>query len=81
MLEYLLLDDGRRAGLTSSPDFFLTSGGLLKPLSSSSLSSEPDVAFAESVKDGLETMIAVSVDDLECDIFLASAVRPFGDVT
>lgn len=39
------------------------------------------MAFADSVKLGLETMIAVSVDDLECDIFLASVVRLFGEVT
>lgn len=81
MLEYLLLDEGRRAGLTSSPDFFLTRGGLRNPPSSSSLSSDPEVAFADSVKLGLETTIAVSVDDLECEIFLASAVNMFGEVT
>jgi hypothetical protein len=69
MLEYRRLDDGRKAGLTSSPDFFRTNDGLDSgPSSSSSLSS--DVCVGESnLARGI--MIAVSVDDRECDIFLA----------
>jgi hypothetical protein len=76
MLEYLRLDEGRRAGLTSSPDFFLTSGGLTRSPSSesSSLSSDGDSVTARS---GM--MMAVSVDDLECVILRAVALSAVGE--
>lgn len=76
MLEYRLLDEGRRAGLTSSPDFLRTSGGLTLRLSSSSLSS--DVCMGDSVKSGLTMLVAV--EDLECEILRASGERAVGDV-
>lgn len=78
MLEYLLLEDGLNAGLTNSPDFFLTSEGLLSNKPSSSLSSE--VAVGETSNDVERGMIsAVSVDDRECEILRASAVSAVGE--
>jgi len=77
MLEYLRLDEGRRAGLTNSPDFFLTSGGLtLRPSSdsSSSLSSDGDSVM---IRSGM--MMAFSVDDLECEILRAVALNAVGE--
>lgn len=80
MLEYRRLDVGLRAGLTSSPDFFRISEGFDKGPPSSSLSSE--VAVSDSVvKDAVRgNMIAVSVDDRECEIFRASRESGVGDV-
>lgn len=77
ILEYLRLDEGRSAGFTSSPDFFRTSDGLESgPSSSSSLSSDDCVGESNFV---LGIMIAVSVDDRECEIFRASADSAVGD--
>lgn len=59
---------GRRAGRTSSPDFFRTMGGLLD-ISSSLSSGELVRASSRFVS------IAVSVDDRECEIFLADLDR------
>jgi len=83
MLEYLRRDEGRNAGLTNSPDFFLRRGGLECGWSSSSspLSSVPDVAVDDSVMPGEVTTMADSVLDLEWDIFLASGVNVLGDTT
>lgn len=78
MLEYRLLDDGLKAGLTSSPDFFRTRDGLHVIASSSSLSSV--VCAGESANDVRGMMMAVSVFDLECEILRASGVRAVGDV-
>jgi hypothetical protein len=77
MLEYLRLDDGRKAGLTNSPDFFRTSDGLLSIPSSSSLSSDDCVGESNL---GRGITMAVSVDDRECEILRASADRAVGDV-
>ena len=77
MLEYRRREEGRRAGLTSSPDFFRTSEGL-NGFSSSSLSSEPCVGDSSNCCLGFK--IAVSVDDRECEIFLASALSAVGEV-
>ena len=78
MLEYLRLDEGRRAGLTNSPDFFLTSGGLTRSpsseSSSSSLSSDGD---SVTIRSGM--MMAFSVDDLECEILRAVALSAVGE--
>jgi hypothetical protein len=77
MLEYRRLEDGRSAGFTNSPDFFRTSDGF-ESCSSSSLSSDPWVGDSKCVCRGM--MIAVSVDDRECEIFRASALNAVGDV-
>lgn len=79
MLEYLLRDDGLNAGLTSSPDFFLTSDGLLRGPSSSSLSLSSVLWVGESANVGLEMTIS-AVFDLECEILRASGVRAVGEV-
>jgi hypothetical protein len=75
MLEGRRLDEGRRAGLTNSPDFFRRSGGLtVKPISSS-LSSE--VWMGESVKEAVLWLDRlISLADLEWAILRASGVKP-----
>lgn len=74
MLEYLRLDEGLRAGLTNSPDFFLKSGGLIwRPSSSSSSLSEGDSVMRSGMR------IVVSVEDLEWEILRADALRAVGE--
>jgi len=77
MLEYRRLEDGLRAGLTSSPDFFLTSGGLTRSSSSSSSSSLSSEGDSVTTRSGM--MMAVSVDDLECEILRAVALNAVGE--
>jgi hypothetical protein len=77
MLEGLRREAGRRAGLTSSPDFLRSSGGFIRnPSSSASLSSE-DVVMTGQVSSGstlcLESII--SLDEREWAILRASADR------
>lgn len=65
MLEKRRHEDGRSAGLTSSPDFFLTMTGRERWSESFSLSSvEGDLGFVSHT-------IEPSVEDLECEIFRA----------
>lgn len=82
MLDGRRLDEGRRAGLTSSPDFLRSSGGFIRsPSSSASLPS--DELMMVSVWMGWimcwDSMI--SLDERECEILRASAEREQASVT
>jgi hypothetical protein len=69
--------------LTNSPDFFLTSGGLTRsPSSSESSSSSSSLASdGDSVITWSGMTMAVSVEDLECEILRAVALSAVGEWT
>ena len=77
MLEGLRFMDGaRRAGLTSSPDFFRIKGGLIRRSSSSASSASlSDVLWPGdwNLLRGKSKKALASVLDLECEIFRAPA--------
>lgn len=75
MLEGRRREAGRRAGLTSSPDFFRTMGGRLVGPSLSSSSSEScleDAGEVIRICVGDSNMMLESVLDRECEILRAS---------